>query len=345
MMSKPMKKDKIVVLHSLAEPDGPTKYAVQMRDGSASFVETQFFSWPRALFGRYDVFHVHWPEYLVRHRKPLYRLAQRGFYCLFIMRLVIFNVPVVRTLHNLHPHEGTGRLERYLMSLMDWRTDVLIRLNPTTEVSSSKPVQTIPHGHYVDRFSQFPRPAAVAGRLLYFGLIRPYKGVEELLDVFSAESGGDLDLRIVGKPLSTDLRNHIEQRTSINPRITTDLRFVDDEQLVREFSLAELVVLPYREMHNSGVLLVAISLGRPVLVPATSSNRWLADEVGTNWIICYEGEISMDLISAAMKKARETLQSGETPDLSGRSWTEVGRRHADVYQAALLKRQGASRWQ
>lgn len=73
-------------------------------------------------------------------------------------------------------------------------------------------------------------------------------------------------------------------------------RYVDDPTLAREVSSAELVVLPYRDMHNSGTLLLALSLARPVLVPRTPNNVAVAAEVGPGWIFMYDGELDAGVI-------------------------------------------------
>ncbi len=52
------------------------------------------------------------------------------------------------------------------------------------------------------------------------------------------------------------------------------------------------MVLPYREMHNSGAALTALSLNRPVLVPDNEVNRELAEEVGPGWVFRYDGELT-----------------------------------------------------
>ena len=58
----------VVVLHTLVAPDGKTRFVDQMLAGESDELRVATFGWRHALLGHYDVFHVHWPEYLVRHR-------------------------------------------------------------------------------------------------------------------------------------------------------------------------------------------------------------------------------------------------------------------------------------
>ncbi len=66
--------------------------------------------------------------------------------------------------------------------------------------------------------------------------------------------------------------------------MSSALGFAPDADLVREISMSEMVVLPYRFMHNSGAVLLALSLDRPVLVPDNEVNRLLEIEVGSDWV-------------------------------------------------------------
>ena len=68
----------------------------------------------------------------------------------------------------------------------------------------------------------------------------------------------------------------MEAAAVADPRLTLDLRFVDDETLVREVSEASLVVLPYVEMKNSGALLVADDVGN-VVWRVTAAGAWNGD--------------------------------------------------------------------
>lgn len=328
----------IRVLHSLAPPDGTTKFVDQMTEGAPSDVDVSYFSWKRALKGDYDVLHLHWPEFLLRGRSARLRLGKRQAMRATLALARLRRVPIVRTVHNLHPHEEGSRAERRLLESVDRHTDVFIRLNPTTELEPWMSGVTILHGHYRDRFAAHAGTTREPGLILYFGIIRPYKNVEKLLEVFGERERPGQRLRIVGSP-SADLGERILALAAQNDAISTNLSFVEDAQLVREIGAATLVVLPYAEMHNSGAALVALSLDRPILVPRTPSNTALADEAGAEWVIQYDGELTDEALTAAVAAA-EAIPAGARPRLEGRDWDEVGRRHRDVYRSAIAKRRG-----
>ena len=168
------------------------------------------------------------------------------------------------------------------------------------------------------------------GLILYFGLIRPYKGVDGLIEEFTSWAGPELRLRLVGKPLDQQLRSVVESATQMDPRISAHLAFVEDHVLVQEVTAAEMVVLPYREMHNSGALLVALSLERPVIAPQSDVNRLLSQEVGPGWLYLYEGNLEFAFVEKALSTFRSTPPSNP-PALEGRSWPVIGRRHHQAY--------------
>lgn len=324
--------DELVVLLSLDPPDGTTKYVVQLTEGMPDDVALRYFSWKLAILGKYDVFHVHWPEFLIRSGSRMKTAMKVVAFFLLVARITVLRTPVVRTVHNLRPHEDGSRLERILTRLLEKRTSLYIRLNETTETPPGVPTITILHGHYRDWFASEPKPAPVAGRVLNFGLIRPYKGVEELIEIIEKAPTSDVTLRIVGRPMTEDLRTKIEAVSTRCDRVSAVLGFAPDAELVREICESEIVVLPYRFMHNSGAVLLALSLDRPVLVPDNEVNRLLEAEVGSDWVHRYVGELALADIERALKLSRQ--RESHQPVLDGRDWASVGAQHSAAYWSA-----------
>ncbi|MCZ2825592.1 MULTISPECIES: glycosyltransferase [unclassified Modestobacter] len=324
---------RLVVLHSLREPDGTTQYADQMVDGAASDVDIRFFDWQTGLFGRYDVLHVHWPELLIRDsRRPWLRFVKRRLLDLLLLRLRLRRIPLVWTAHNLNPHEQGSRADHRSLDRFYRHVDLVIRLNPASPVTAGRETVTIPHGHYREPFSRYAQPEAEPGRVLYFGIIRPYKGVDLLIAAFRGLPSDDLRLRIVGNP-HPGQAELVHEACQGDPRIDTLLRLVSDEELVEEIRRSQLVVLPYRgSMHNSGSLFAALSLGRPVLVPESPTNAALAEEVGPGWILQYSGELTPEVLGSAI--ASTASRPSAEPRLDDRDWARIGLHHRDAYRRA-----------
>lgn len=320
------------VLQSVRSPNRATNpFVVQLVDAvRAAGAEVRWFSWRRGLLGRYDVLHVHWPEVMLRRAGRPARLAARARFGLLLARLTVTRTPVVRTLHNVDPHERGGRVERLLLRWCDRRTAYWVLLNPHTPLPRPGPSTVIPHGHYVDWYAGHPTGTPVSDRVLTFGLLRPYKGTETLLAAFAGATP-DASLRVVGRPVGEGMRELVEGAVAADPRVTARLDHVDDAALAAEVGAAQLVVLPYRQLHNSGALLLALSLGRPALVPASPSTDDLAAEVGPGWLHRYDGELTTAALEKALAATRQLPAA--PPDLTGRDWPPIGERYVEVYRA------------
>ncbi|MGY1750493.1 glycosyltransferase [Modestobacter sp. SYSU DS0511] len=328
----------VVVLQSFPDPRPTTNpYIVMLGRALATTpgLSLQTFTWRRFLLGRFDVFHAHWPEILVSGRSRPKALVRQALFLIGLLRLRATRRPLVRTVHNLELPTGISHRERALLRLAERWTSLRVRINPTTELPAGQAAHTVLHGHYVDWFAGAPRPAAEPGRLAYVGLIRRYKGVERLLAAFAETrtAAPDLRLHVSGRPSGPELATELRELAGADDRVVLRLAFLSDEELVEEVSRAELVVLPYREMHNSGSVLTALSLGRPVLVPDNEANRALADEVGPGWVHRYSGEVTGADLVTAVHAARDRDPAG--PDLSHRDWRTAGAEHLAAYRRAL----------
>ena len=331
------------VLQSFPDPRPTTNpYVVMLRDALDDHdeIELQTFSWRRALSGSYDVFHAHWPEILVAGASPTKQLARQLLFLAMLVRMRVRGVAVVRTQHNLELPDGISRRERSLLLLFQRWTTLLIRLNPSTAIAD-RPFETIVHGHYRDWFAEYDHATPRPGQLGYFGLIRRYKAVDTLIRAFGGVGAATASLVVGGRPSTLELRSEITDLAERDPRVSVHLEFLSDAELVDIATSSELIVLPYREMHNSGGVLAALSLDRPVLVPDNEVNRALGSEVGASWIQLYTGDqLESTDLEAALTRLEQDPCAGR-PDLSGRDWDKAATSHLTAYRRALTMRRRA----
>lgn len=141
-----------------------------------------------------------------------------------------------------------------------------------------RPIALIPHGPY-DHYSTKEKAEAPKTlvrtdsdccNLLYFGVIRPYKGLEDLLRAFEAiseEEIGKYRLTIVGETWEGwTLPSELIEGSRYRERISFINRYVRDEEVAQFFAEADAVVLPYRRSSASGPLHIAMSQGLPLVV-------------------------------------------------------------------------------
>lgn len=302
--------------------------------GAHAGIEMILFSWRRALLGGYDVFHVHWPEQLMGGHRRSGRVVRRLLTILLLLRLRLTGTPLVRTLHNIERPSGLAGTDHLLLDGLDARTRVWIRVNPATQTPADAYCATILLGDYRDWYAAHPRSAPISGRVAYVGLVRGYKGVEDLIAGFSDVEDDTLSLMVAGRPTSAELSRRVTELADGDSRITLRLEYLDEDDFVTAVTSAEIVALPYRFMHNSSAVLAALSLDRPVLVPDNVVNRLLAEEVGPGWIHLYEG----DLDGIAIRRAFDAVRAGgrtAAPDLSARSWAGAAEEHERAFRRAL----------
>jgi glycosyltransferase involved in cell wall biosynthesis len=133
-------------------------------------------------------------------------------------------------------------------------------------------VRVIPHGafDYLTRLpDEAPLPSELEGAegpvILFFGLLRPYKGLEVLLEAFERVEGAEL--WIVGNPrMDIGPLQDAAARAGASVRLVT--RFVDDAEIPAIFRRADLLVLPYLDAEHSGVLYTGLAFGKPMVMSA-----------------------------------------------------------------------------
>lgn len=330
-------------MQSFGAPRPTSNPYVHMLDAALATtpgLEHRRFNRREALFGRLDAIQFHWPETLFGSGTGAKSLARRAYAMALRARLSLGRVAVVRTVHNVELPKDVSPWQRRYLEWVERRTDHRIVLNELTELPAGAASSLIPHGHYRDWFADVEKAAAAADTLGFVGLVRRYKGVEDLIRVFreTADAAPDLRLRIAGNPTSAGIADEVRAGAAADRRIELDLRYLSEPDFARAVMGSSGIVLPYRFMHNSGTVLAALSLDRPVLVPRTAVNEQLAAEVGEGWITLFDGDLTAsDLLSFA--EAIRTPRSGR-PDLSARDWDNAGVAHREAFARAVAHRRG-----
>ncbi|WP_309238159.1 glycosyltransferase [Actinoplanes aureus] len=131
------------------------------------------------------------------------------------------------------------------------------------------PTEVALHGPFDHHEPAARRPGSDGiRRLLFFGTIRPYKGLEDLVEAFAALGPG-YHLTVVGETWEGWTRpGELITDSPVRDRITFVNRYVADVEVNEYFAAADVVVLPYRRSSASGPLHIAMSHGLPVVVTA-----------------------------------------------------------------------------
>ncbi len=254
--------------------------------------------------------------------------------------------PVVLTAHDLLPREarrGQAHAQRRLYE----RVDAIVvhsdygrrQLIDTLAVAADR-VHVIPHGaftHLLDLPGARPLPPELAAGerpvVLFFGLLRPYKGLDVLLEAWRTIA--DAELWIVGRP-RMDLG---PLRAVATPGVRFVPRFIADEELGAYLRRADIVVLPYsrtERFDQSGVLATALAFGKPVVLSDIGGFGEVA-ATGAGRLVPPDDPAAL---RAALQElladpaARERLATAAAAAAAGPySWTEAARRTLSLYRS------------
>lgn len=244
---------------------------------------------------------------------------------------------VVMICHNSAPHERPHRLvERMTRSL---QRDVMRRVDDLICHSASErealqdlvpevPVHVVPLPSYGDFATLSPGRHDPSPRgkpqILFFGFVRPYKGVDILLRAMPQviEALPDARLIVAGEWWSSaeavegllhrDVRDHVEIRD----------RYVSNEEMAALFRTADVVVLPYRSATQSAVVQLAFGFGVPVITTRVGGLPDVVDHEKNGFLVTPG---SVDELAAAIvryhgEKWRSKLARGVAEAREGSSW-------------------------
>jgi glycosyltransferase involved in cell wall biosynthesis len=262
-----------------------------------------------------------------------------------------WRAPLVLTAHDVLPREaapGQREAQRRLYA----RVDAVIvhsrhgrdRLVEDLDVPAAK-VHLIPHGAFAHLSALDPAPlpaelsATATARpvVLLFGLIRPYKGLDVLLDAWRAlAADGDpgADLWVVGLP-KTDIS---ELRRAAPPSVRFVDRFVSDAETAAVFRRADVAVLPYREIDQSGVLFTALAFGRAMILSDVGGFPEVAAEGAAELVPAGDAPALAATLGALIddRARRDELAARSAGLAAGRySWDAIAAEHRRVYASVV----------
>ena len=302
----------------------------------------------------FNVVHIHWIYfYLSGKNKSLYFISCLGF-LLDVLVTKWSGLKIVWTVHNSISHDSQfPRLELWTRRQLVKLVDRVICLNKMTLEMIADEYQfipakavVIPHGHYRDVY-QKPIDLIEArkelslpetGRLyLNLGLLRPYKGIESLLQVWGENQdifAGDT-LLIAGKPWDETYAKKLQELAEGMERVMIYPQFVEQNKLHLYFSAANVVVLPFKKILNSGSLILAMSFGKPFIAPRLGG---LIEVVGDADRLLYDPEDDAGLLKAMRKSTQVDLQQLSqlvVKECDRLDWDSIAQKTVDVYRSIL----------
>jgi len=267
---------------------------------------------------------------------------------------------IVYTAHNILPHEETkndkkkyervyNTVDRIIMHSHNNKVELLDLLT----VESSK-IKIIPHGGY-DDFKIIERMSKEDARnrlnmskagetILFFGIIREYKGLQYLIKSLKIvkEKFPQVKLVIAGKP-AVDFWKHFKliDDLSLGESISLHLQFIPTKDVPLYFYASDLVVLPYIKTYQSGIVFMAYTFKRPVVVTKTGGLPEVVEDGKSGYVVPPRDE---NLLAEAIikilknkKLAKRMGDYGAQIAKTKHSWSLIAERTMRLYQNLLTE--------
>lgn len=260
-------------------------------------------------------------------------------------------------MHNVKSHDERGTLLPTLFRrILFWATDAVIALSHASAqimleqypLLRGKPLLHSWHGDYRPLYPNPPTKSAAKQRagiadtefvIGFFGSIRPYKNVSQLITVFKQLADSllvDRPIRLViaGQSSNDTLPNQLAALASDDPHIQLTIGFASESEIPWLIQRADLMVLPFRDILNSGSSLLALSFNIPLLVPAKGSLIELAQNVGPEWVRTYPETLTPEILADAIAWAAKPRPN--PAPLESYNWERCGKETAEFLHAVAF---------
>ena len=314
---------------------------------------------PLLKFGHY-LYYLAWLfVYILRTRPDIvhYQFFRRSrFECLYFPLLRLITPELVYTAHNVLPHEH-GKLDYYLYYLV-YRaaTQIVVHtksirekllkmytINPV-KVAVIPAVRPVSGNRNISINRETARQqlnlAPENKVLLFFGYIRPYKGVDLLLEAFEMARSdiADLKLIIAGKPHTPEMQAAYEAQIAsmtYGDWVVFRPEFIPKEDVDAYFVAADAVAMPYTKIDFSGIMQEAFIYRKAVLATDVGNFATLI-ESGVNGYIAEQNTAQgfADVIRAAFSDMAHLYQMGQTAytlEQARPDWQEIGQMTLQLY--------------
>ena len=266
-------------------------YVEVEKQGTLALAGVWSLPWMRKNLRPGDLVHIHWPSFLYFEPRSRPRTGLRLVKMYVLLSFCRFRgATVVWTAHNLYPHDDgpnsvLHRIGRRIM--VAFADHVCVHgasaatiVGREFHVAESR-MRIGHHPHWIDCYPNSVSRAESRARVgvgggdyvyLFIGRCRPYKGLESLIEAFRAAPQPSR-LIIAGKFSSAGYQQEIAALIQDVRRVQLIARRIPDDEIQSFMNAADCVVLPYRAVLTSGAALLALSFGRPVVVPDLGSIR------------------------------------------------------------------------
>ncbi|HIK06684.1 MAG TPA: glycosyltransferase [Trichormus sp. M33_DOE_039] len=305
----------------------------------------------KAQTNKVDVLHLHWLSPYLKGENLLTKSIYAIKFLIDILLTKWRGVKVVWTVHNYTSHNSQfPGLEQWTQQILLKLADRVIFHNASALKEFSQTYQldklkteVIPHGHYrefynspIDKLEARKGLALpLDGRIyLNLGTLRPYKGIERLLQVWRENRKllGETTLLIAGQALDEVYGQKLATQASETEAVILRRDFIADDRIHLYFSAADVVVFTFERVLTSGSIILAMSYGKPIISPRTGG---IVETIGAaDWLL-YAPEDNQGLLHALKESTQidlSALSQLVKQECDRLDWDKIGKLTKIAYQ-------------
>jgi glycosyltransferase involved in cell wall biosynthesis len=257
--------------------------------------------------------------------------------------------PLVTTVHDVQRHPGERGIWAIPNSIYSWQwrwaNQIIVHAKPARKdlivrygVDSSK-VNVIPVGAY-NYYRIFSKPDIIErpNSILYFGRIWDYKGLEYLIEAEPKITKAIPSARIIIAGHGEDFNRY--KHAMVNPHHFEVHNYrIPDEKVAEFFQSASVVVLPYKEASQSGVISIAYAFGKPVIATSVGGIPDIVTHGQTGYLVDpNEPDKLAEAIIALLTDRDGRLEMGRNAQARAdteQSWPKIAEKTKNVYRKVL----------
>lgn len=299
-------------------------------------------------FKEADVIHIHWlHSYILKG--TLFEATLRVIYFLIKLFFAKRKKKIVWTVHNLYSHNRKYvLLEKFFLLFFVRLVDRFSAHNIFTKEQllikyklDPQQIQVIRHANYIDNYPAFQGDKDKIKKSLsldvkkrtfmFLGNIKPYKGLDMLMDAFASLDPNRNQLLICGKVSNTEDLTSVMRKSEGKSNIVVHPHFVEEEKLSGVLAIADVLVYPYRDITTSGALLLGMSYRKMCVCSNVGSMEELIQH---DYLFNDKHELQDILKKSSTLSNDEIEQVGERnfQHIKHDTWAEMARRTDLLYK-------------
>ncbi len=249
-------------------------------------------------------------------------------------------IPIITTIHDTTPHPGSRIMVQTLCknTYLKYSDSTIVHGEKAKgELDSNKECFVIPHGDYSFFVKYMDQKITEENTVLFFGRIEKYKGIEYLLQSMPLikKEIPHFKLIIAGSGNFAEYNNFVDDFGDIE----IHNRYIEDEEVPVFFQRAKIIVMPYIEGTQTGIIPIAYAFKKPVVVTNVGSIPEVVEEGKTGFIVpprdpeALAHAITQLLTDESLRK--QMGQNGYTKMNNELSWVSVAKKTISAYDLTI----------